>query len=241
VDRDNEVNRVLWAFKLNPYEKLNVRFDATPEDIRRAYRKASLMVHPDKCKHPQAAAAFEVLGQAQKELLDESRRAALDFALQHAREEVRKARRKETKHDTAVRLAALLDEGGREGVEAAWEAGEEFHARWRDKARELLASTEWRKRKLTARITDETSRAKEEGREGREKAKKARAEEKQWEAEREERVGSWRTFASGKPRAPGAKGAEGGIKPPKMKTEDPERRFVQRPVGEQLRPPPPKK
>lgn len=59
VDRDNEVNRVLWAFKLNPYEKLNLRFDATVEDIRKAYRKLSLMVHPDKCKHPKAGDAFD--------------------------------------------------------------------------------------------------------------------------------------------------------------------------------------
>ncbi len=51
--------RILWAFKLNPFEKLNLRFDATYEDIRKAYRRISLAVHPDKCKHPQAAAAFE--------------------------------------------------------------------------------------------------------------------------------------------------------------------------------------
>lgn len=51
--------RILWAFKLNPFEKLNLRFDATPEDVRRQYKKLSLMVHPDKCKHPQASAAFE--------------------------------------------------------------------------------------------------------------------------------------------------------------------------------------
>ena len=51
--------RVLWAFKLNPYEKLNLRFDATIEDVKRQFRKLSLLVHPDKCKHPQASTAFE--------------------------------------------------------------------------------------------------------------------------------------------------------------------------------------
>lgn len=51
--------RILWSFKLNPYERLNLRFTATPEEIRRQYRKLSLMVHPDKCKHPQAAEAFD--------------------------------------------------------------------------------------------------------------------------------------------------------------------------------------
>jgi hypothetical protein len=50
---------ILWAFKLNPFEKLNLRFDATVEEIRKQYRKVSLLVHPDKCSHPQAAAAFD--------------------------------------------------------------------------------------------------------------------------------------------------------------------------------------
>jgi preprotein translocase subunit Sec63 len=49
----------LYAFKLNPYEQLNLRFTATPEEIRKQYRKISLMVHPDKCKHEKASEAFE--------------------------------------------------------------------------------------------------------------------------------------------------------------------------------------
>ena len=31
----------------------------------------------------------------------------------------------------------------------------------------------------------------------------------------------------------------GGIKPPKLKIEDEEKTYIQRPVGEQFRPPPP--
>jgi len=52
-------HRILWSFKLNPYEKLNLPFTATPEEVRRQYRKISLMVHPDKCSHPQASVAFD--------------------------------------------------------------------------------------------------------------------------------------------------------------------------------------
>jgi len=44
VDRDNEVNRILGAFKLNPFEQLGIRFDATLDDAKRQYRKASLLV-----------------------------------------------------------------------------------------------------------------------------------------------------------------------------------------------------
>jgi DnaJ family protein C protein 8 len=39
TDRDAEVGRVLGAFKLNPYEQVGVRFDATPAEVTRAYRK----------------------------------------------------------------------------------------------------------------------------------------------------------------------------------------------------------
>lgn len=40
VDRDNEVNRILWAFKLNPFEKMNLRFDSTESDVKKQYRRA---------------------------------------------------------------------------------------------------------------------------------------------------------------------------------------------------------
>ena len=40
VDRHGEVDRVLWAFKLNPFEKLNLPFTATAADVKSAYRCA---------------------------------------------------------------------------------------------------------------------------------------------------------------------------------------------------------
>ena len=47
--------------------------------------QVSLMVHPDKCKHPRAKDAFEVIGAAQKALLDEEQRTKLAFLLSHAK------------------------------------------------------------------------------------------------------------------------------------------------------------
>ncbi|XP_009758748.1 uncharacterized protein [Nicotiana sylvestris] len=58
VERDNEVNRILSCFKLNPFEYLNMSFDSSIDDVKKQYRKLSLLVHPDKCKHPQAKEAF---------------------------------------------------------------------------------------------------------------------------------------------------------------------------------------
>jgi DnaJ family protein C protein 8 len=49
VDRDNEVNRIISAFRLNPFEQLGVRFDAMPEEIRRQYRKVSIPTRDCVC------------------------------------------------------------------------------------------------------------------------------------------------------------------------------------------------
>ncbi len=81
VDRENEVHRILGAFKLNPFEQLGLRFDASVEDVKKAYRKSSLMVHPDKCKHPKAQDAFETLGQAQQQLNNEEKMKELLYVL----------------------------------------------------------------------------------------------------------------------------------------------------------------
>ena len=79
VSQPDSPRSVLSCFKLNPYEHLNLRFDSQPDEVKRQYRKVrrqssartprlaslksraqiSLMVHPDKCKHPRAREAFE--------------------------------------------------------------------------------------------------------------------------------------------------------------------------------------
>lgn len=87
--------------------------------------------------------------------------------------------------------------------------------------------------------------------EAKEAHKKKKEHEKNWEKSRENRVGAWRDFASkkrgiGDETAPGekpkAKKAVGEFKPPKLKTNDEDKLYVQRPATEQFRPaqPPPK-
>lgn len=58
AQKAGEVERILSCFKLNPYEHLNLTFEATEDDIKKQYRKLSLLVHPDKNAHPRAKDAF---------------------------------------------------------------------------------------------------------------------------------------------------------------------------------------
>lgn len=44
------MERVLAAFKLNPYDVLEVPLEADEKEINKIYRKKSLLLHPDKVK-----------------------------------------------------------------------------------------------------------------------------------------------------------------------------------------------
>lgn len=54
ADRDAEVDRVLGAFKLNPFEQVGCRFDATDAEVTRAYRK----VREKRWREREGARAF---------------------------------------------------------------------------------------------------------------------------------------------------------------------------------------
>ena len=56
------VRRALSAS--NPAERLGVAENASEYDIRKAYRKSSILVHPDKCELADAKAAFLAIADA---------------------------------------------------------------------------------------------------------------------------------------------------------------------------------
>ncbi|KAI5118484.1 hypothetical protein M0805_003516 [Coniferiporia weirii] len=75
----------------NPYELLNVGLESTEQEIKSAYRKLSLKVHPDRNpNNPNAAQKFHELNQAYELLLDPLRRLALTSSVRA--KEARKAR-----------------------------------------------------------------------------------------------------------------------------------------------------
>ncbi|XP_073040498.1 J domain-containing protein spf31 isoform X1 [Primulina eburnea] len=198
VERDNEVNRILSCFKLNSFEHLNLPFDSSPDDVKKQYRKLSLLVHPDKCKHPQAKEAFAALAKAQQLLHDPQEREYLLNQVNSAKEEIRAKRKKQLKKDTATKLKSLVDEGK---YEQEYERSDEFQQQLKLKVRELLTDQEWRRRKMQIRISEEEGRLKKDEEETKELWKRKREHEEQWEGTRENRVSSWRDFMKGGKRA----------------------------------------
>jgi DnaJ family protein C protein 8 len=153
---------------------LDLQPGVAESDIKAAYRKTSLLIHPDKTSNPRAPDAYDRLKKAQTELMDDKVRARLDEAIADARQ-------------------LLLREKGWT-VDSEELQTDEFKRLWRDKAREVMVDDELRRRRQARVQMQEEGRelAKEE--EEVELRKRKREHEVQWEATREKRIGSWRDF-----------------------------------------------
>ncbi|RDA96131.1 hypothetical protein CP533_1779 [Ophiocordyceps camponoti-saundersi (nom. inval.)] len=173
-DKDAEIERILKAFRLDSYAVLDIQPGVTESDIKAIYRKKSLLIHPDKTKNPQAPEAFDRLKKAQTELMDEKKRAILDEAIADAR--------------------MLLLRENKWTPDSPEIKTEEFAGMWRDKAKYVLIDNEQRRRRQIK------GQMQEEGREQRkadaelEERKRKRQHEQDWEATREQRIDSWRSF-----------------------------------------------
>ncbi|XP_042456468.1 uncharacterized protein LOC122041014 isoform X2 [Zingiber officinale] len=87
AERFEEVARIVSADVDKPYDILGVNWKMSSENIKKRYWKLSLLVHPDKCTHPQAHQAFVLLNQAFKDLQDPDKRKSLDDKIKKREEE----------------------------------------------------------------------------------------------------------------------------------------------------------
>ncbi|KAI4352862.1 hypothetical protein L6164_007073 [Bauhinia variegata] len=78
AERFEEVTRIMEVEGDSPYDVLGVNHNMSNDNMKKRYWKKSLLVHPDKCSHPQAHQAFIKLNKAFKELQDPEKRKAMD-------------------------------------------------------------------------------------------------------------------------------------------------------------------
>ncbi|CAI0557142.1 unnamed protein product [Linum tenue] len=70
AERYEEVTRIMDSSDDSPYDVVGVNHKMSADNIKKRYWKLSLLVHPDKCSHPQAQQAFVKLNKAFKDLQD---------------------------------------------------------------------------------------------------------------------------------------------------------------------------
>lgn len=178
--QDAEIDRILKAFRLDAYAVLGLKPGVPESDIKNYYRKKSLLIHPDKTKNPRAPDAFDRLKKAQTELMDEKHRGLLDEAIADAR------------------MLVLRDLKLTVDSPEAKEPNEAFEKAWAEKSKMVLIDNEQRRRRqLKAQMQEEGREQKKEDEEL-EQRKRKRQHDQDWEATRDERIGSWRAFQKGK-------------------------------------------
>ncbi|KAH9463300.1 hypothetical protein Pst134EA_015383 [Puccinia striiformis f. sp. tritici] len=187
LTREQEVERVIAAFKLNPYEILELDMtnpsSITDSVIRKAYRQKSLLIHPDKLSHPRGVEAFDLLKKSEGFLLDPEKRKGLDETIKDARMlTLRRLNLPDSTPDDHEKISKL---------------NPTFQFRVALKTKEIIIEEELRvrrARKMTM-IAEGTEAKRHE--DAITKRKRELEDKKRWEETREERVTDWRSFQKG--------------------------------------------
>ncbi|CAM0141274.1 DnaJ subfamily C member 8 [Umbelopsis sp. WA50703] len=205
-EKHMEIDRILSSFKLDPFSILELPYkDVDPKALKLAYRKRSLMVHPDKVDHPKAQDAFDTLKKAESELSDESRVRFILGIVEEAKVEVLRKQgikvkmipskvevNEDDKSDappTVTMIPARIDE-----AEYPYISTPEGLQAVKEQLKAILIEMELRKRRLRKKEMEAEGEIARKTEEAMAERKRKAEEAKQWEATRETRVNSWRDF-----------------------------------------------
>eukprot|EP00698_Gefionella_okellyi_P005933 TRINITY_DN15366_c0_g1_i1.p1 TRINITY_DN15366_c0_g1~~TRINITY_DN15366_c0_g1_i1.p1 ORF type:complete len:422 (-),score=116.28 TRINITY_DN15366_c0_g1_i1:88-1353(-) len=172
-------------FNLNPYDVLQLSYTATDVDVKKAYRKLSMLVHPDRNPgNADAAKVFDIVNTAYRALTEDERLEYAKKVVEEARQRVEDEIVKEKKK--AKRKKIRFEEPDIQ----------EFDRRVEVVMCRLFADYDLEKNKIETREAAERKRTAEELQASRDRYKAGLEEQKTWEEERDERVGTWRDFAN---------------------------------------------
>jgi len=209
-EKHMEIERVLASFKLDPFAILELPYSKPDaKAIKMAYRKKSLMIHPDKVQHERAQDAFALLKKAESELSDETRIKFLLTVIEEARVEVLRDNGHKVKTEIKVNAPVMTEdpEGGAPQLKASLDSitildEKEYpylqttqgQAQVKEKMKEILIEMELRKRRQMKKEMEAEGAEKRKAEQMVNERKRKAEDAKQWEASRDTRVSSWRDF-----------------------------------------------
>ncbi|KRY13184.1 DnaJ -like protein subfamily C member 8 [Trichinella patagoniensis] len=193
---------------LNPYDVLLLPLESTVEEMRKQYRRLSILVHPDKNPDDRESAqkAFDILKKAIETLEDPEQRARIQLIYEEAKSRTDKLiadKRKAQKKESGGKVTLLED-------------NPEYYEKllWMSRVK-ILAERERKRRMLAEREVEDKKRAHLEKQELLERRKAETEWQKNYEESRDCRVSSWKDFQKKK------KGRVGnqGFRMPKHRAE----------------------
>ncbi|KAG0743681.1 hypothetical protein G6F57_010167 [Rhizopus arrhizus] len=209
TEKHIEIERVLSCFKLDPFSILELPYGKPdPKSIKMAYRKKSLMIHPDKAQHERAQDAFDILKKAESELSDESRLKLLLTVIEEARVEVLRENGHKVKTEVIVKPPTMTtDEEGNMKLSASLDSllvvdekeypylqTEKGKLQVKEKIKQILFEMELRKRRQLKKEMEAEGAEKRKAEEAAQDRKRKAEDQKKWEESRDTRVNSWRDF-----------------------------------------------
>jgi len=184
---------------LNPYEVLQLDPKLPIEDVRKKYRRLSILVHPDKNQDDpeRAQAAFDAVKKSYALLDDEKTKKKCEEVVEEA--EGRTLKNMEEKRKKLIRInkgKGLPSEGPHNKID------EDDPAKFKQSVQmltmKLFADLERRRRQLEQKVSDDAGKKREAEIEAEDKKSVEKEFAKNWEESRQGRVNSWLNFKWGK-------------------------------------------
>ncbi|KAF2368643.1 DnaJ domain [Trinorchestia longiramus] len=191
---------------LNPFQVLQIEPTSSPAEIKRKYKRLSILVHPDKNQDDseRAQRAFDELTKAYKVLENEDARQKCLEVVEEAQEIVNfriEERRRQLKKE---KKPPHVEEDDPEVLQRSIYV----------QTMKLFADMERKRRQLDQRAMEERKRQREQEIDEEETKKHHKEWQKNFDESRESRVNSWKDFQKGK-----SSKKFKGFKPPKHKAE----------------------
>jgi len=182
---EEAIKRIIYY--RNPFDQIEVTSEETNEEVQKKYKKLALLIHPDKCKHPDAAEAFALLGKAMKLLEDDEKRRDFITLMEIAEKKIKE----EIELEPPTKRAKLDPRFIR------WEIMKETHR--------MIVDRDSRRKNAEKNLMANQKREQDQESKKIDDIKKQAEVEKKWEEGRSGRVHSWRNFqAKGLKKTPSA-------------------------------------